>query len=525
MKMRDSIRRIKFFTIIFSLICFLWGVGIVSAASIPKKGGLLTVGLNTDITTLQFYSTTAMVNAIVFNHVLEPLLAYSKKMEILPVLAERWETSSDYKTYTFYLMKGKYFHNGKEMEAEDVKYSLETIMDPKTKCPKASLFKEVDRIEIADKYKVVVHFKEPDPGFPHALAYIAPVMAIIPKGDIEKQGGTITQPVGTGPYKFVEWKADRHVILDKFDNYKTKTDAINGMGGERIAYADRIKFIPIPEESVAIMALLNKEIDFLQIYPAKYVEKYYSTYKNQGIVMNQITGLVWTEIFFGIEQPFTDNVKFRQACAYAIDTELVVQAAFLGHAEVNPSAIPRSNQYWTPYHNTWYKKDLAKAKQLLKESGYDGEEIVIDTCKKYEYMYKMAVAVQSELKGAGINATINVVDWPVLLKEKHLTGNSQIHSFGAAPQPDPANAYVYFRRNKFEQNFPKAQKLREAALATVDFDERVKIFEELHKITYEQVPMIVMANYVGFNAARDYVKGYESLPTNMHRFWGVWIDK
>ena len=58
-----------------------------------------------------------------------------------------------------------------------------------------------------------------------------------------------------------------------------------------------------------------------------------------------------------------------------------------------------------------------------------------------------------------------------------------------------------------------------------DFDERVKIFEELHKITYEQVPAIFMANYVGFNAARDYVKGYESLPTNMHRFWGVWIDK
>ena len=106
-------------------------------------------------------------------------------------------------------------------------------------------------------------------------------MAVLPKEEVEKQGGIINHPVGTGPYKFVEWKPDRHAILERFDQYKSRTEPRNGFGGARIAYLDRIKFVPIPEESVSIMALLNKEVDFLQFYPAKYVEKYNKEYSGQ----------------------------------------------------------------------------------------------------------------------------------------------------------------------------------------------------------------------------------------------------
>jgi len=121
-----------------ALLCvmaFATGPGL---AAEPKMGGKISVGLNTDLTAVDPHTSVAVVNAIVLNHVFEPLLAYGANLEILPVACESWQSSDDYKVYTFKLMKGKLFHNGREMTAEDVKFSLERIMDPKV-CPRAAV--------------------------------------------------------------------------------------------------------------------------------------------------------------------------------------------------------------------------------------------------------------------------------------------------------------------------------------------------------------------------------------------------
>ena len=490
----------------------------------PKQGGVVSVGINTDITTLDPHASPALVNAIVWNHVVEPLVAYGQDLKVMPVLAESLEASPDYKTYTIKLVKGKLFHNGREMKADDVKWSLERIMDPATKCPRASLFKKVDKVEAVDDYTVKILLKESFAGFPHVLAYLSPIMAIMPKETVDPASGTITHPLGTGPFKFLEWKPDRHVILERFDDYKPGPGPRNGLAGDKTAYVDRVKFVPITEESVSLMALVNKEVDVLQFFPPKYVEKYNKQYKDQGLVLDEVTGLVWVEIFFGVTQPVTKNLKFRQACAYAIDREMVTQAGYLGHATVNPSVIPKQNQYWTPKHAAWYEKDAAKAKQLLKESGYNGEEVLIDTTKKYDYMYRVAVAVQAELQAIGVNAKLNILEWPVLL-QKNLKGESQIQAFGAAPMPDPTLGYQYLTRNKFFETCPQARELFEKSSATDYFETRKLIFEQLHKLTMEQVPWIVFFNYNRINCYQDYVKGYEALGTGMPRLWGVWLEK
>ena len=184
-------------------------------AETPKAGGEIKVRVRTDLTSTDPLASTALINASILGHVVEPLLAYNEDLKIVPVAAESWKISEDYKAYTFFLIKGKKFHNGREMTAEDVKFSVARMMDPNA-CKRAKLFAGVDRVEVVDKYTVIIHLKEPNAGFTHALAYIAPVMAIMPKEEIEKQGREIIHPVGTGPYKFVEWKPDRHVILEKF---------------------------------------------------------------------------------------------------------------------------------------------------------------------------------------------------------------------------------------------------------------------------------------------------------------------
>ena len=100
-----------------------------------------------------------------------------------------------------------------------------------------------------------------------------------------------------------------------------------------------------------------------------------------------------------------------------------------------------------------------------------------------------------------------------------------MHSFGCAAMPNPALAYAYLKRNKFEKVYPKVKELREAAEATADVEKRKKIFEELHKITYEKVPWIMFFNYNRINAYQEYVNGYKAFITGMPRFWGVWLDK
>jgi len=144
------------------------------------------------------------------------------------VLAERWENSKDYKQFTFYLRKGRLFHNGREMVAEDVKYSLERFMKVN---PRRDLLKNVERIEAVDKYTIRLHMKEPDVSVLFGLGGLSPVIGIVPKEEVEKQGGTFKHPVGTGPFKFVEWKPDRYVLLERFDAYKPLPGPANGYAG------------------------------------------------------------------------------------------------------------------------------------------------------------------------------------------------------------------------------------------------------------------------------------------------------
>jgi peptide/nickel transport system substrate-binding protein len=509
------------------LIFLLLSIGITPAmaADTPKPCPLIKIGINTDITASDPHVSGATVNSIVLGHVVEPLVAYGGKMEILPMLAESWEVSDDLKTYTFKLRKGRKFHNGREMVADDVTYSFERIMDPKTKNPRSKLLTGlIESVEAVDPYTARFKLKRGSASLLHILAYTSPIMAVVPKEEIEKQGGVFKHPIGTGPYKFVEWKPDRYILLERFKDYAPLSTPRNGAGGAKIAYADKIKFIPIGEESASIMALLNKEIDILQYYPPKMFKKFKSNYEKRGLEMQEVTGLSWYQIWFGLESPVVDKLKFRQACAYAIDLGMVTQAAHMGHAKVNPSMLAIGSEFYSPVHAQWYKKDPEKAKQLLKEAGYSGEEVVIDCTKKYAAMYRQAVAVQAELQAVGINVKLNVLEWPILLS-KFYKGQYQICSFGISARPDLAVASIYFDYNKLNEKYPKMKDLMAEAGRTLDNDKRKTLFEEMHQFNKEVVGFINFYNYNYLQVNWNYVKGYETISTGYPRLWGVWLDK
>lgn len=511
---------------VISIIFFLVLVAVPSlTGAAAKRYPIIKIGINTDITASDPHVSGATVNSIVLGHVVERLVAYGGKMEILPELAEKWETSDDLKTYTFTLRKGRKFHNGREMVADDVKYSFERIMDPKTKNPRKKLLTGlIENIEVVDSHTVRFKLKKSSASLLHILAYTSPIMAIVPKEEVEKQGGFFKHPVGTGPYKFVEWKPDRYILLERNEDYVPYSTPRNGASGAKIAYADQVKFIPIGEESASIMALLNKEIDILQYFPPKMFKKFKSDYEKRGLRVQEVTGLSWYQIWFGMKSPVVDNLKFRQACAYAIDLEMVTQAAHMGHAKVNPSMLAIGSEFYSPVHAKWYKKDPEKAKQLLKEAGYNGEEVVIDCTKKYAAMYRQAVAVQSELQAVGVNVKLNVLEWPILLS-KFYKGQYQIISFGISARPDLAVTSVYFDYNKLNEVETGMKTLMAEAARTIDNNKRKALFEQMHQFNMEKVSFINFYNYNYLQVHWDYVKGYETISTGYPRLWGVWLEK
>jgi peptide/nickel transport system substrate-binding protein len=504
-----------------TLSCFLLAVAL--AQSQPKRGGTVKVGLNTDVDGVDPHVTPAHITTIVMNHIFEPLVGYSEDLDVIPVLAEKWDVTPDLKTYTFFLLKGKLFHNHREMVADDVKYSIERIMDPKTQNNRRSNFNKVERIEVVDKYTVRFRMKESDANLLHSLAEIPAIMAIVPREEVEKQGGVMKHPVGTGPYKFVEWKQGRHLILERFDDYVPQPGPMNGFGGKRVAYIDKIRFVPVPEESVATMALLNKEIDFLLFVPFKNADKFKTDYKKLGIVTDESPGMSLYQIFFGMKNPVTKDLNFRKACAYAIDRNLVAEAAMRGYQTDNASFVAVGNPYFTPNHKKWYKKDVETAKKLLKESGYKGEQVTIITNKQYQMMYTQAVAVQSELAAVGINTKLEVLDWPTAM-QYWFNGNFQILSYGLAPRPDPRLAFSSLKSSGFYDLVPRMKEIEDETSKTLNFDTRKKLFEEAHALVYENVPSIVFYSRNYLNAYWNYLKGFKIATTDQPRFWNAWLE-
>ena len=509
------------------LLILCVGAGVAWAASTPKKGGTLRVGTPTDMTKLDHMASNAVVDGIVLGHVIEPLITWGADLSYVPMIAERWEANEDYTVFTFYLQKGKLFHNGRECVADDVKYSVDRILDPKTKCPILKRWKDFDRTEVIDKYTVRFHMKKPYAGLYSLIANGTAYLGIVPREEYEKQeqAGGITHPIGTGPFKFVEWKPDRYALLERFNQYKPAVGDRDGWGGNRTVYVDKVKFVPMKEQSVSIMALLNKEIDVLQYYPMKYIDKYNKDYKKKGFVLQEVTGMSWYLIYFG-NTPLNHDLNFRKAIAYAMDRDVITKAACFGHAKTNPSVLNRITHFRTPVHDMWYPKDVEKAKKLLKDSAYKGEEIEISTTKKYIFMYRQAVALKSELDAVGIKCKLNVLEWPVMM-QKWVKGNYQIMSFGMGPGPDPAFAYNYISRMKhFWEKYPQFKELVAKAKATADMEELKKLYEKLHKLQYELIPWILFYNYNYLQAHPDYVKGYETTAFGGYpRAWGVWLDK
>ncbi|MFH1137663.1 MAG: ABC transporter substrate-binding protein [Pseudomonadota bacterium] len=509
----------KWFGLIaLSAVLAFFAFGTAMAAG-PQKGGALRAAAGSDIKSLDPHKI-GWQNHQVLSHIYEGLLAVDEGFKIIPGLAKEWSVSEDGKTYTFKLREGILFHNGDEMTSEDARASLERLK----KSPQGPQYQVVSEITTPDKYTLKVVLTEPIATFLLSLANPY-TPAIMPKAEIERQGDDVKNPIGTGPFQFVEWIPDRHIKMKRFDKYWGGEGEPTGAGGTKTPYLDEIIIRPMPETAATLAALEAGDVDWA-IVPGKEKARLESNPK-LTVVDTGPTFEFWNFWFSLSDKSPLQDINLRQAIVHAVDKEEMLLAANGGTGSVTNSPIPKSSAFWTEAHAAGPGQDLEKAKEYLKKSDYKGQALVITTYKGYASMDKPSVVLQAQLKKIGIECELQYLDWPALA-EKFKNNDFDILAYGYGAFPDPDQFY-FGRLHKSVistgWNNPKFNELVEKARTELNFEKRKELYGQAQTIILEDAPLFTTFHEAYFYGYNKKVKGFKPWAAFFHRFWNVWIEE
>lgn len=476
----------------------------------------LVVGIRNSILTLDPAMHRDRETETVIRNMFDGLVTRTTKNEIIPEIAESWEQLSPTE-YIFKIRQGITFHNGEALNAEDVVFTFDRLtsegaVDGETS-PRKGLLGTLGRVEKVDDYTVKFILSEPWP----ILLAMLPHQQIVPKDYIEEHGNQYfaEHPVGAGPFKFVSGNLSEEIVMDRFEEYYGGAADLPPVGP---APAKQVVFKIIPEASSRIAALQSGEVQIIQEVPAHMVDTLKS---DSGVQVKTCPG---TRVHFAAmntsKAPF-DDVRVRQAMNYAVDMEKIVNTILGGYGEALPGPLlPEAFAYNTKLKAYGY--DPEKAKQLLKEAGYEnGFQLVID-CR--DDKKEISDAIASQLKEIGIDASVRVWDWGVLRPlimdgERKMVvtdwGNSTLDPYDIMdPQfktKDRGNYAIY-------SNARVDQLLTDGA-TELDTEKRISMYKEAQQIIYDEAPWIFGYGTDMVEACRDNVDNWEPSPDsriNLH---------
>lgn len=505
--------------------------GILAAALALSFAGAveaqtLRVRLNSDVRSIEPSSSLRDENTdTVLQHMVEGLVAFRENAAVGMLLAEKVDISEDGKTYTFTLRQGVRFHNGATLTSEDVLWSWKRYLaaDSKWRC-KPELSGGVAKItDISAKDARTVVFTIDRPSALFLVTMARPDCggsAIIHKDSLDADGKW-KAPVGTGPFRFGEWRRDQYIELVRFDGYSRREGPRDGFTGGKVAMVERIRFNIIPDPSAARAALLSGALDATSISTNEYDD----IKDRKEAKVSAGPTMAFAAILMQVKDPVLKDVRVRRALALSIDTAEITNAVTFGLAKPNNSPVAPSSPWYSKTLATGFKRDVAQAKKLLAEAGYKGETIKLIANKRYSYMFDAAVLVQAMASEAGIKIDVEVQDWASQL-DRYTKGTYQAMSFGYSARLDPALSYEVFSGPKATQprkiwDDPKVEEILRESMRSGDRARRQAIFDELHRRLLDEVPLIALFNPVEIGAVRANVEGYTGWPAGFARFWGV----
>lgn len=530
--------RFKFLTTFVLIVLLVFGLILNSGCKKKVEVVTLTFAKAGDVVKLDPADVTDGESITVMNNIFEGLIRYKPgTTELEPWLAEKWDVSPDGKVFTFYLRKGVKFHDGTDFNADAVVFSFERQRDPNHPFHKYGeweywswCFNEIEKVEKVDDYTVKITLSEEFAPFLTTMAMFT-VYIVSPKNHEKWGAEASSHPVGTGPFKFVEWVKDDHITLEKFENYWGPKPKI-----------DKLIFKVIPDASVRLLELQKGTIDGMEFPNPDDLEKIKGD-KNLTLLTQPGLNIGYLAFNLGQDTPGYDpklsDVRVRKAIYHAINRQDIIEHLYKGTAVVAKNPLPPT--LWG-YNDEIvdYEYNPDKAKELLKEAGYpNGFETnlwAMPVARPYMFdPQKIAEAIQSDLAKVGIKAKIVTYDWGTYL-DKTEGGEHAMCLLGwTMDYPDPDNilyvlldpdaATVGSAGNVAFYRNDKVHELNMLARKTYDIKEREKYYKEIQRIVHEDIPWVPLAHAQQMVVFRSNVKGFVLYPTGDYHFDTVYIEK
>jgi peptide/nickel transport system substrate-binding protein len=493
-----------------------------------SKKDTLVYGRGGDSTSLDPITSTEGETFKITENIMETLLQYGEQdTTVNPGLAKEWEVSDDGLTYTFKLQEGVKFHDGTDFNAEAVIFNFNRWMNGNAddfpyytmfggyKGEEGHVIKEIKAI---DEHTVQFVLTRPQAPFLKNLA-MSP-FGISSPAAVEKFGDKYREnPVGTGPFKFVEWKQNDRIVLEKNENYWQKG----------LPKLNKLIFRVIPENSARMNALVNGEIDVMDGLNNSDEANIKSNDKLQVIKRPSMNV---GYLGFTVNRPPFDNKLVRQALNYAIDKEAIINAFYGGQAIPAVNAMPPSIEGYNDSVKD-YPYDLEKAKALLKEAGFaNGFEMdlwAMPVARPYmpEGM-KVAEVIQESFSKIGVKAKIQSVDWATYL-DKAAKGEFDAFMLGWTGDNGDADNFLYTLLDKDSigsnnYSFYANDSLHDVlikAQTESDQEKRNVLYKQAQEIIKDDAPWVPLVHSTPLLAASKDVVNYLPHPTGSEALTNV----
>lgn len=477
------------------------------------RGGTLRVGQARSPVSLDPALGISLHEFHILYSIYDGLVGYDENLALKPALAESWQRS-DSRTYVFKLRKGVKFHDGTDFDAAAVKWNVERILDPATKARVRDL-DVIEAVEVVDSHTVRLRLKTPTGLLPAFLAERGGLM-VSPSAAKRLGPDFGRSPVGTGPYKFVEWMTDDHITLDRFDPYWDKA----------AAHLDRVIYRIIPDESVLVINLRGGQVDYVADVPPKDLA---GLKRETGLTVQQRPGLgfYWINLNSGVA-PFNSKAV-RQALTLAVDRPAMLRSLYFGAGV--PAAGPIAPSSWA--FDAGLKappRDLARAKQKLTEGGVPNGftfKLLVGSTPMYR---TNATAVQAQLAEIGVNAELEITETVKVLQQvvaRTYQASSTIW-IGLNADPDFVLHPLYHSQglfNKDRYRNPKVDELVDRARTLDQQDERRRLYQEAAAVIVDDAADLWLYHPDVTAAMSKKVRGVPLSADGRVRLRGAWLEK
>jgi peptide/nickel transport system substrate-binding protein len=440
-----------------------------------KPGGTLKAAIGGEPDSLDPAIGTNYATWQVFGNIFSTLVQIQDNGKFTGVLAKSW-SSPNPKTYIFNLRNDVYFHNGEKFTANDVKYTIDRVQNPKTGSFAKPLFDPVARVEVTSPTQVIFHLKQP---FGPFFINLGQHLQIVNQKAIESTDPA-RHPVGTGPFTFVEWVQGDHLTIAKNSKYFIPNRP----------YLDQVVFSFRPADQSRILALRSGDLNWADGVPLQDIKTLKSDPSFTYVTSSAIG--IPDEIRFSCDRPPFNNKALRQAVAWAIDRKAIQNVAYFGTGELGNQEFGSASPWFTRSVNPYASApNIKKAKALLAKAGVGkGLNVECITIASFPNYVKTALVLQQNLKAIGINMKITQLGQSEWLA-KYSKGNFQLltGSYTGITDPDVFWSFETAPGNWNHYRNPQVNRLVQQARNSTNFAVRKALYKRIRELVAEDVPV------------------------------------